>query len=354
MHAAPPPLSVPDAQAIACDPSDHIFFSNRSAAYLSEGDAEKALEDAEECIRLAPSFTKGYGRKGAALNYLDEIEESIEAYEAGLKVDPSNAALKEGLSEARAAQRASAPQAGGPRGGSGGGSAQRNALFGPDMMERLAANPKFAPWLADDAFVAQLKAIQSDPQSLNNSALSDPRMLEIITFLLGLGGRGRQAEGGGRPMDEEKPAPVPAPAPAPEPPVEEEEVDPEIRAERAAKAAAKKAASAKKEEGNRAYKAKDFPAALAAYAAASELDPDDITYMLNTGSVYYEQGELDKCVDVCRRAIERGRTVMAPFALIGKAFARIGNAFAKEGNLKAAIEAYESSMAESQRCVACV
>lgn len=49
----------------------------------------------------------------------------------------------------------------------------------------------------------------------------------------------------------------------------------------------------------------------------------------------------------CRKAIDRGAEIMAPFALKAKAWARIGNAEQKRGNLAAAIEAYESSLLES-------
>lgn len=51
------------SQAIAVDPSDHVFFSNRSAAYLSKGDAQNALQDANKCIELNASWPKGYSRQ---------------------------------------------------------------------------------------------------------------------------------------------------------------------------------------------------------------------------------------------------------------------------------------------------
>jgi stress-induced-phosphoprotein 1 len=90
------------SQAIKADPGDHIFYSNRSAAHLSKGDAEAALEDADKCIELNAGFAKGFGRRGAALYALHEFSDAIVAYEQGLKVDASNAALKEGLEEAKA------------------------------------------------------------------------------------------------------------------------------------------------------------------------------------------------------------------------------------------------------------
>ena len=42
---------------------------------------------------------QGYSRKGSALFKLDRLTEAEEVYKEGLKVDPSNASLKEGLEE---------------------------------------------------------------------------------------------------------------------------------------------------------------------------------------------------------------------------------------------------------------
>ena len=55
------------SEAIKLYPHDHVYYSNRSAAYLSKGFAESALKDAETCIGMKADWPKGYGRKGAAL-----------------------------------------------------------------------------------------------------------------------------------------------------------------------------------------------------------------------------------------------------------------------------------------------
>lgn len=47
--------------AIAEDPTDHIFYSNRSACYASVGKLSAAVEDAEKCIELKPDWGKGKG-----------------------------------------------------------------------------------------------------------------------------------------------------------------------------------------------------------------------------------------------------------------------------------------------------
>lgn len=44
----------------------HVNLANRAACYLQIGEYEKALEDANECIKLKRDYPKGYSRKGAA------------------------------------------------------------------------------------------------------------------------------------------------------------------------------------------------------------------------------------------------------------------------------------------------
>lgn len=84
-------------QAIALSPSEHVFYSNRSGAYASLKNYEKALEDATQCVTLKPDWPKGYQRKGLAEFYLSNFEESEKTYQAGLQLDPNNQLLQDGL-----------------------------------------------------------------------------------------------------------------------------------------------------------------------------------------------------------------------------------------------------------------
>lgn len=86
-------------EAIALDASNHVLYSNRSAAYAKASQFELALEDAEKTIALNSTWPKGYSRKGAALTGLGRFKEGHDAYEEGLKYDPNNAALMQGKQE---------------------------------------------------------------------------------------------------------------------------------------------------------------------------------------------------------------------------------------------------------------
>jgi hypothetical protein len=44
--------------AIENDPTDHVFFSNRSASYASLKQYEEALKDAEKCVELKGDWAK--------------------------------------------------------------------------------------------------------------------------------------------------------------------------------------------------------------------------------------------------------------------------------------------------------
>lgn len=51
--------------AIGVDPSNHVLYSNRSAAYASMGQYSQALEDAKKTVDLKPDWAKaGAGRQG--------------------------------------------------------------------------------------------------------------------------------------------------------------------------------------------------------------------------------------------------------------------------------------------------
>ena len=98
--------------AIRLDGNNHVYYSNRSAAHASKKAFTEALNDAEKCVQMEPSFARGFGRKGAALYGLGRYADAIVAYKRGLKEDGGNAALKAGLEQAEAAkQRMDAHQA---------------------------------------------------------------------------------------------------------------------------------------------------------------------------------------------------------------------------------------------------
>jgi stress-induced-phosphoprotein 1 len=101
-----------------------------------------------------------------------------------------------------------------------------------------------------------------------------------------------------------------------------------------------------KQEGNDAYKKKDFPTALSKYGKAMELDPNEITYYLNTAAVHFEMKNYTECVSTCNKAIDLGRENRADFKHIAKALARMGNAYRKSGDLKNAKMAYEKALTE--------
>lgn len=108
----------------------------------------------------------------------------------------------------------------------------------------------------------------------------------------------------------------------------------------------KKLARKEKENGNAAYKKKDFATALIHYNKAIEHDPTDITFHSNIAAVYFEQKDFRKCIAECEKAIEMGRENRADYKLIAKAFCRLGNSYRKLGENKQAKVNYEKSLSE--------
>ena len=87
------------SSAIAADPSNPILYSNRSACYAQKPDFLAALRDAEETITLSPTWSKGYLRKGQALEGLMQLQRAMESYREGAARDSEDAVLKRQMDE---------------------------------------------------------------------------------------------------------------------------------------------------------------------------------------------------------------------------------------------------------------
>jgi len=78
------------SEAIDETPTDHTLFGNRSASYHNLKKYSEALVDSEKCIQIKPDWGKGWQRKAMALHGLNKLEDSLEAYEKGQELDPTN------------------------------------------------------------------------------------------------------------------------------------------------------------------------------------------------------------------------------------------------------------------------
>ncbi|ORC93214.1 putative stress-inducible protein STI1-like [Trypanosoma theileri] len=70
-------------------------YSNRAACWQSMNNYSKALEDAEQCIIVKPSWVKGHYRKALALQSMSKYDEALKAFQDALKNDPGNQEIQE-------------------------------------------------------------------------------------------------------------------------------------------------------------------------------------------------------------------------------------------------------------------
>ena len=73
----------------------YVCLANRSACFLKLGHPEKALDDAESCVKLDPSYIKGVFRQGMALHALERFEEAIPVLAKSLEMEPKNKQVKQ-------------------------------------------------------------------------------------------------------------------------------------------------------------------------------------------------------------------------------------------------------------------
>lgn len=73
-------------QAINLDPDNQVLYSNRCAAYMKNDSKSKALHDAEKCVQIAPTWSKGYVRLGAAQHSLKRFDAAIDTFQKGKSI----------------------------------------------------------------------------------------------------------------------------------------------------------------------------------------------------------------------------------------------------------------------------
>ncbi|TQV96301.1 heat shock protein [Cordyceps javanica] len=339
------PFSDKFTQAIAIQPENHILYSNRSAAYASKRDWDAALKDAEKTTEIKPDWPKGWGRKGAALHGKGDLLGANDAYEEGLKHDSGNAQLKSGLA---AVEKSMMQESGGGNPGAGGDdpAAGLSRMFNdPQLLQKLASNPKTSSYLSDPSFMAKLQQLQKNPQ-MTPDMFSDPRMIQVLGVMMGVDMEMRDSDPRQQAdvdmpdaaAQETKPKPAQkAPEPEPEPEVLDEEA--------LEKKKAKEEADKEKALGTENYKKRNFDEAIKHYTKAWETFKD-ITYLNNLGAAQFEKGDYDACIEACDKAIQEGREIYADFKVIAKSYARIGTAYERKGDLAKSIENYKKSLTE--------
>ena len=246
-------------------------------------------------------------------------------------------------------------------GGAGGGMPPGlSGLFGPEMMAKIALDPKLRGYMSDPEFMAKINTLQQNPNSLT-TMLGDPRIMEVFQAILGANGMQMKTSDEMKDTMDEKeessateesstskptaPTSTPAPTPAPEPMEEEEEV--EMTPEEKKQKEDQQNALAAKEKGNKLYKAKKFTEAIAAYDEAIALDPTSMTFISNKAAVYLTSKQYDECIKACLDAVEVGKNNRAPFEDRAKAYTRCAKAYQKKGDLINAIEMCKSAQLES-------
>lgn len=330
------------SQAIEVAPEDkaHVLYSNRSGSYASLKDWTKALEDAEACVKLNPSWSKGWNRKGAALFGQGDLVGAYDAYKSALDKDPANAQAKSGLAAVEdAINREAAADGTTPDLG------MSNMFQDPAVLQRLMTNPKTANLVKDAEFMRKFQELGKNPMAAFQSASSDPQLMTALAVALGIDAdipeksaqdavhESREQQPEKKDVEMKDAEPVKA--------AEPKEVDPE----EAKTAGAKKQADEEKQEGNKLYKARKFDEAISKYNKAWELHKD-ITYLNNRAAAEFEKGEYETTLATCKEAIEHGREVFADYKLMAKAYARAATAYHKLGDLPNAIEYYNKSLTE--------
>lgn len=88
-------------EAIKHDPNSAVLYSNRSLAFLKIEQLYFALEDAANCIKLEPSWPKGFFRKGEVELKGGNYSKALMSYRQALLLDPADEGISAAIARAQ-------------------------------------------------------------------------------------------------------------------------------------------------------------------------------------------------------------------------------------------------------------
>lgn len=332
---------------------NHVLYSNRSACHASMKNFSQALADANKCVEINPSWSKGYNRVGAAQFGLGNLEDAKKSYSKALELDSANSMAQSGLKAVEDAENArnASPDMG------------LGKIFSdPNLITKLRNNPKTAEMMNDPTLVSKVLLMQLNPQAGMQTMFSDPRMMTIMGVLMGIdldmmdpkNAPGAEAAGAEtadkagsatKSTSDSTSDSLKTPEAKEDPAAKKQKSEPEDVEMEDSESSAKKDADAAKAEGNTLYKQKKFDEAIALYEKAWDLH-HDITYLNNRAAAEFEKGDYDAAIKTCELAVDEGRSMRADYKLIAKSFARIGNSYLKKDDLPNAAKFFDKSLTE--------
>ncbi|RLN90446.1 hypothetical protein BBJ28_00001307 [Nothophytophthora sp. Chile5] len=89
------------SQAIELEPTSHLLYGNRAAAYHRLKKYELALADADAAVALHEPWVKGHYRRACALAALEKFADAADAFERAMELCPTDKKLEEKVEQMR-------------------------------------------------------------------------------------------------------------------------------------------------------------------------------------------------------------------------------------------------------------
>ena len=337
------------SEALAQDPTNATLLSNRSGALAAMGNYGPALADADQAIQLSPQWVKGYSRRGAALYGMGRMQEALDAYEAGLRIEPGSAQMAQAAADVRQrmAEMPAAPMGAGmaaPVSLSGAGPAASTSAA--SVAPTKASSSSFGGWakgLAERSKALAEKTVLTAQQAAKEaqqkaSAVRDDlqRSLEVNKEKAEQSKREaderRARDTAGRQGDESARGAAEAAA------REAAARDAAAAAEAAARAAAEEVEAREVEEALRAVEAVEAAEAEAEAAKQAAVDSGEFAEgYRQVGNEAFKGGRYEEAIEAYTQAIDLDPSSHLLYSNRSGAFCAVG--------------AYEMAFADAERCV---